>query len=104
MRLPPIAACRGVDEAVERARAHPEGNTWYAAEHLAHLLAGAGRTEEAVTVMQQHDRGNSHDLAGYLVDLGRVEEAVTVLLHTSPPATARAEDTPVGRRAGILKP
>ncbi|MDF0376588.1 hypothetical protein OM788_006586 [Streptomyces sp. KA12] len=54
--------------------------------------------------MQQHDRGNSHDLAGYLVDLGRVEEAVTVLLHTSPPATARAEDTPVGRRAGILKP
>ncbi|MGW0564434.1 tetratricopeptide repeat protein [Streptomyces sp. NPDC003016] len=84
MRLSLIAACRGVDEAVERAQAHPEGNTWYAAEHLAHLLAGAGRTEEAVTVMQQHDRGNSHDLAGYLVDLGRVEEAVTILLHTSP--------------------
>ncbi|MFE7332584.1 tetratricopeptide repeat protein [Streptomyces sp. NPDC057565] len=86
MRLPLIAACSGVDEAVERARAHPEGNTWYAAEHIAHLLAGAGRTEEAVAVLQQHDRRNSHDLASYLVGLGRVEEALAVLLHTSPPS------------------
>ncbi|MFD4029546.1 tetratricopeptide repeat protein [Streptomyces sp. NPDC058637] len=85
MRLPLIAACSGIDEAVERARAHPEGNTWYAAEHIAHLLAGAGCTEEAVTVLQQHDRGNSHDLAGYLVDLGRVEEALAIVLHRSPP-------------------
>ncbi len=53
MRLPLIAACSGVDETVERARAHPEGNTWYAAEHVARLLAGVGRTEEAVTVLQQ---------------------------------------------------
>ncbi|MFH9736860.1 tetratricopeptide repeat protein [Streptomyces roseolus] len=85
MRLPLIAACSGVDAAVERARAHPEGTTWYAAEHMANLLADAGRTEEAVTVLQKHDRGNSHDLAGYLVDLGRVEEALAVLLHESPP-------------------
>lgn len=85
MRLPLIAACSGVDEAVERARAHAEGNTWYAAEHIAHLFAGAGRTEEAVTVLQQHDRRNSHDLAGYLVDLGRVEEALAIVLHRSPP-------------------
>ncbi len=84
MRLPLIAACSGVDEAVERARAHPEGNTWYAAEHVARLLAGVGRTEEAVTVLQQYDRRNSHDLAGYLVDLGRVEEALAIVLHTSP--------------------
>ncbi|MGW2182971.1 tetratricopeptide repeat protein [Streptomyces sp. NPDC001732] len=85
MRLPLIAACSGVDEAVERARTHPEGNTWYAAEHIARLLAGAGRTEEAVTVLQQHDHRNSHDLAGYLVDLGRVEEALAILLRRSPP-------------------
>jgi hypothetical protein len=84
MRLPLIAACGGVDEAVERARAHPEGATWYAAEHIARLLAGAGRTEEAVTVLQQHDRRNSHDLAGHLIDLGRIEEALAVLQHTSP--------------------
>ncbi|MGC0327013.1 thioredoxin-like negative regulator of GroEL [Streptomyces sp. SAI-170] len=100
MRLPLIAACTGVDEAVERARAHPEGNTWYAAEPIARLLAGAGRTEEAVTVLQQHDRRNSHDLAGYLIDLGRVEEALAIL---SPPAAARADDAPVVGRATILK-
>ncbi|MFI1379938.1 tetratricopeptide repeat protein [Embleya sp. NPDC020886] len=85
IRLPLIAACGGVDEAVEHARAHPEGDTWYAAEDIARLLAGAGRTEEAVTVLQGHDRGNSHDLACHLVDLGRVEEALAVLLYTSPP-------------------
>ncbi|MFJ8981536.1 tetratricopeptide repeat protein [Streptomyces sp. NPDC102282] len=85
MRLPLIAACSGVDEAVERARTHPEGNTWYAAEHIAHLFAGAGRIEEAVVVLQRHDRGISHDLAGYLVDLGRVEEALAIVLHRSPP-------------------
>ncbi|MFJ9944955.1 tetratricopeptide repeat protein [Streptomyces erythrochromogenes] len=85
MRLPLIAACSGVDEAVERARIHPEGTTWYAAEHIAHLLAGAGRTEEAVAVLQQHDGRNSHDLAGYLVDLGRVEEALAILMPSSPP-------------------
>ncbi len=80
MRLPLIAACGGVDEAVARARAHPEGGTWYAAEHLADLLARAGRAEEAVAVLRQHDHGNSHDLAGHLVDLGRVEEALALLL------------------------
>ncbi|MFJ9683817.1 hypothetical protein ACIRP2_38295 [Streptomyces sp. NPDC101194] len=85
MRLPLIAACSGVDEAVEQARAHPEGATWYAAEHIARLLADAGRTEEAVSVLQQHDHRNSHDLAGYLFDLGRVEEALAILLHRSPP-------------------
>lgn len=86
MRLPLIAACSGVDEGVERARAHPEGTSWYAAEHIARLLADAGRTEEAVAVLQQHDRRNSHDIAGYLVDLGRVEESLTVFQHTSAPA------------------
>ncbi|MDH6229055.1 tetratricopeptide (TPR) repeat protein [Streptomyces sp. MJP52] len=85
MRLPLIAACSGVDEAVAQARAHPEGATWYVAEHIARLLAGAGRTEEAVTVLQQHDRRNSHDLAGYLIDLGRTEEALALLQHTGPP-------------------
>ncbi|WP_405015249.1 hypothetical protein [Kitasatospora sp. NBC_01539] len=76
MRLPLIAARDGVDEAIAQARAHPEGATWYAAEHIARLLADAGRTEEAVAVLRRHDRSCSHDLAGYLIDLGRVEEAI----------------------------
>ncbi|MFG3142405.1 tetratricopeptide repeat protein [Streptomyces sp. NPDC048211] len=84
MRLPLIAACSGVDEAVERARDHPEGTTWYAAEHIARLLADAGRTEEAIAVLQQHDRRNSHDLAGYLIDLGRIDEALAVLQQPRP--------------------
>ncbi|MFP1630036.1 hypothetical protein ACLB9X_34050 [Streptomyces sp. 5K101] len=88
MRLPLIAACSGVDEAVERARAHPEGTTWYAAERIARLLADAGRTEEAIAVLQQHDRRNSHDLAGYFIDLGRIDEALAVLQQPRPPTPA----------------
>ncbi|WP_150211625.1 hypothetical protein [Streptomyces venezuelae] len=42
-------------------------------------------TEAPATVLQQHDRRNSHDLAGYLVDLGRVEETLAILLRRSPP-------------------
>ncbi|MGW2304367.1 tetratricopeptide repeat protein [Streptomyces sp. NPDC001809] len=84
MRLPLIAACCGVDEAVERARSHPEGGTWNAAEDTAHLLAKAGRTEEAVAVLQRHGHRSSHDLAGYLIDLGRVDEALENLRPLQP--------------------
>ncbi|MER5201328.1 hypothetical protein ACWD3J_48970 [Streptomyces sp. NPDC002755] len=72
IRLPLIATRDGVDEAVAQARSHPEGATRYAAPHIAELLAGAGRTEEAVAVLAQHSSSNRHDLAGYLIDLGRV--------------------------------
>ncbi|MGW0293383.1 tetratricopeptide repeat protein [Streptomyces tuirus] len=79
IRLPLIAARDGVDEAIARARSHPEGATSYAAPHIAGLLAGAGRTEEAVAVLEQHAFANSHDLAGHLIDLGRVKDAVALL-------------------------
>ncbi|MEU1286637.1 hypothetical protein [Kitasatospora sp. NPDC005856] len=79
IRLPLIAACDGVDEAVAQARAHPDGDTRYAAERIAGLLADAGRTEEAVAVLEQNAPGDRHDLAGYLIDLGRVDDAVAVL-------------------------
>ncbi|MFG2628725.1 tetratricopeptide repeat protein [Streptomyces sp. NPDC048473] len=79
IRLPLIAARDGVDEAIARARSHPEGATSYAAPHIAELLAGAGRTEEAVAVLEQHAPANSNDLAGHLIDLGRVDDAVVLL-------------------------
>ncbi|MFI2380592.1 tetratricopeptide repeat protein [Streptomyces sp. NPDC018964] len=84
IRLPLIAARDGVDEAIAQARSHPEGATLYAAPHIAELLAGAGRTEEAVAVLEQHPSANSHDLAGYLIDLGRVEDALEVLQRRTP--------------------
>ncbi|MFC8495163.1 hypothetical protein ACFUJU_31125 [Streptomyces sp. NPDC057235] len=83
IRLPLIAAHDGVDEAVTQARTHPESTTWYAASHIAELLADAGRVEEAVTVLEQHASTSSHELASYLIDLGRVQDALALLqLHT----------------------
>ncbi|MFJ9446329.1 tetratricopeptide repeat protein [Kitasatospora sp. NPDC101235] len=98
MRLPLIAASAGVDEAVEAARAHPKGDTWYAAEHIAELLADAGRTEEAVAALQRHAPADCHALAGYLIDLGRVDDAVAVLQQNGSrppqPATGPWHDEP----------
>ncbi|MER5377416.1 hypothetical protein [Streptomyces sp. NPDC002553] len=99
MRLPLMAACGRVDEAIERARAHPEGDTWYAASYIAEVLAGVGRTEEAVAVLRPHAPANRPDLAGYLIDLGRIEEAVAVLHQgrprpPQPSSTAWSDDPP----------
>ncbi|MFF8913339.1 tetratricopeptide repeat protein [Streptomyces sp. NPDC015032] len=104
IRLPLMAACDRINEALEHAQAHPGGTPWYAAPHIAELLAGAGRTEEAVAVLRPHAPANSHDLAGYLIDLGRIEEAVTVLQQDKPrppqpSTTARSEDPPFWRSA-----
>ncbi|MFC5886590.1 hypothetical protein RMN57_05935 [Kitasatospora sp. CM 4170] len=88
IRLPLMAACGWVDEAVELTLAHPEGTTSYAAEHLARLLAGAGRAEDAVTALKQHAPANASTLAGYLIDLGRIDDALALLQHTSPPPPA----------------
>ncbi|MGW4290728.1 hypothetical protein ACWEIK_27785 [Streptomyces sp. NPDC004673] len=98
IRLPLMAACGRVDEALERARAHPEGCTAYAAPYIAGLLAAAGRTEEAVAVLEEHAPANSHDLAAHLINLGRVEDALTVLHQSGPrppaPADIRHDEAP----------
>ncbi|MER6818607.1 hypothetical protein ABT316_03445 [Streptomyces cellulosae] len=78
-RLPLAAAAGRTDEAIARARAHPEGDTSYAARDIAELLAGAGRLEEAVEELRRHEGENVHELAGCLVGLGQVDEAVAVL-------------------------
>ncbi|KIF07766.1 hypothetical protein PL81_00090 [Streptomyces sp. RSD-27] len=78
MRLPLLAACGRREEALELARAHPEGGTWYGASSIALLLAGAGSVEEAVTVLEAHACDNATDLAEHLITLGRVKEAVAV--------------------------
>ncbi|MFD4907556.1 hypothetical protein [Kitasatospora purpeofusca] len=79
IRLPLVAAGAGVDEAVGQARAHPEGDTAYAAEHIARMLHDAGRTEEAVVLLDRHLPANRSDLAGYLIGLGRIHDAVALL-------------------------
>ncbi|MEU4266185.1 tetratricopeptide repeat protein [Streptomyces argenteolus] len=79
MRLPLMANCGLLDEALEQARTHPEAETWYAAWFLSGLLADAGRTEEAVTALEQHPTYNTAPHAELLIDLGRVKEAVRVL-------------------------
>ncbi|MGV4889434.1 tetratricopeptide repeat protein (plasmid) [Streptomyces viridosporus] len=84
MRLRLMADCGLLDEALEQARAHPEGDTSYAAHTLSDLLAEAGRTEEAVAVLELHAPANRASLAGHLIDLGRVEDAVALLQQRTP--------------------
>ena len=79
MRLGLMAHCGLVDDAIEQARVHSEGNTSYAAATIADLPAETGRTEEAVTVLEAHAPANSGALAGLLIDLGRIKDAVAVL-------------------------
>ncbi|MFE7328491.1 hypothetical protein ACFU8W_26635 [Streptomyces sp. NPDC057565] len=79
MRLPLMADCGLLDEAIEQARAHPEGDTWYAAWALSDVLAEAGRTEDAAAVLEQHSTSDGPLYAGRLIDLGRIEDAVRVL-------------------------
>ncbi|MFB6841894.1 hypothetical protein [Streptomyces sp. NPDC056361] len=88
MRLPLMADCGLLDEAIEQARSHPEGDTWYAAWALSDILDKAGRTEEAAAVLAQHPEVNSSLRAERLIDLGRIQDAVRLLQQPiSKPAT-----------------
>lgn len=79
LRGPLLAACGRLDEAMERIRAHPEGASWYAVEDLARLLAGSGRPEDAVALLETDRIRHRQDLAPLLVEMGRPEEAVALL-------------------------
>jgi tetratricopeptide (TPR) repeat protein len=93
IRLPLIAARDGVDEAIAQARSHPEGAASYAAPYIAELLAGAGRTAEAVDILEQHASAHRDELAGYLIDLGRIEDGLAVL-HQNTHQTPEPSDGP----------
>ncbi|MBV6697307.1 hypothetical protein [Kitasatospora aureofaciens] len=67
MRLPLMVACGLREEAIEQARAHAEGGTWYAARSSAEFLTDAGRTAEAVAVLEQHAPADSSILARHLI-------------------------------------
>lgn len=79
MRLPLMADCGLLDEAIELTRAHPKGDTRYAAWALSDMLDKAGRTEEADAVLAQHPAVNSSLRAERLIDLGRIQDAVRLL-------------------------
>ncbi|MFE5325355.1 tetratricopeptide repeat protein [Embleya sp. NPDC056575] len=97
-RITLLAACGLHEEAIAQARAHPEGDSSYAAWTIAEVLADAGRPEEAVTELERHPTANPKFLARYLIDLGRIEEAVAHLRRPSPrpawPAATGGTDTP----------
>ncbi|MGW2540368.1 hypothetical protein ACWC5I_05705 [Kitasatospora sp. NPDC001574] len=89
IRLPLIAACAGPDAAVRQAAAHPEGGSAYAAEHIAQVLHDAGRTEEAIGILDRHLPANRADMAGYFISLGLVDHAVDLLQRHVPRPTGQ---------------
>ena len=92
IRLTSMAAAQRRDEAIELARAHPEGDTWYAAAAIADMLAEGGHTEEAVAVLEQHS-ADSSTLAWHLIDLGRVQDAVAAVRKRKPRRGEPAHET-----------
>ncbi len=88
MRLPLLVACGRREEAIALVEAHPESDTWYAAEAVAELLTDAGRAEEATAVLEKH--GTMSTLAAHLIELGRIEDAVSVLQQHEPRPAAQS--------------
>ncbi|MFJ3876818.1 tetratricopeptide repeat protein [Streptomyces sp. NPDC090077] len=84
LRLRLMAACGRLDEAIGLARAQPGGSPSETARTLAELLAGAGRVEEAVAVLEPHGADHPACLAGHLIALGRVGEALALFRRPEP--------------------
>ncbi|MFJ8010009.1 tetratricopeptide repeat protein [Streptomyces fagopyri] len=88
VRLLLLAACGLLDEGIEEARAHPEGDTWYAARCVSKRLAEGGRLVEAMAVLEAHPNSDQPLRAEHLIELGRIKDAVRILQQWTPtPAT-----------------
>ncbi|SDT83414.1 hypothetical protein SAMN05216371_8241 [Streptomyces sp. TLI_053] len=93
IRLPLIAASSGPDAALQQASAHPEGDSAYAAEHIARVLHDAGRTEEAIGLLDRHLPANRSDMAGYFISLYMTDHAVELLQQHDPRPTGQWSGT-----------
>ncbi|MFD9061873.1 hypothetical protein ACFVZ3_10160 [Kitasatospora purpeofusca] len=93
IRLPLIAAGAGPDAALRQASAHPEGDSAYAAEHIARMLHNAGRTEEAIGLLDRHLPANRADMAGYFISLYMTDHAVELLQQHDPRPTGQWNGT-----------
>jgi tetratricopeptide (TPR) repeat protein len=84
LRLKLMAAAGQREEAVAKARAHPDASTGPVAACIARLLADAGRIEEAVCVLEQSTPADRSLWARYLIELTHVKQAIAVLQHREP--------------------
>ncbi len=89
IRLPLIATSSGPDAALQQASAHPEGDSAYAAEHMARVLHNAGRTEEAIALLDRHLPAHRSDMAAYFISLDMIDDAVELLQQHDPRPTAQ---------------
>ncbi|MFC5183623.1 tetratricopeptide repeat protein [Actinomadura harenae] len=102
LRLWLMSQCGRHDEAIELARAHPDADTWRVADAVAAVLVDAGRTEQAITVLQAQLPATSSTLAWLLLDLGRVHDAITTVQRPAAPP-GRSESNPApGSNPGEL--
>ncbi|MEV4140262.1 hypothetical protein AB0J72_49895 [Dactylosporangium sp. NPDC049742] len=96
LRLRLMARCGLLDEAVDLARTDaPEREPWFAVMTVAAILADAGRTEEALAVLERDAPDLVRDRATLLIELGRVKEAVALLQAPVPQPTWPEPDGPV---------
>lgn len=79
-----MAAAGQREEAIAKARAHPDAAAGHVAACIARLLADAGRIEEAVGVLEQSATADRGLRARYLIELGQVKQAIAVLQHREP--------------------
>ncbi|WP_395292893.1 tetratricopeptide repeat protein [Kitasatospora hibisci] len=93
IRLPLIVASSGPDAALQQASAHPEGDSAYAAEHIAQVLHNAGRTEEAIGLLDRHLPAHRADMASYFISLYMIDHAVELLQQHDPRPTAQWSGT-----------
>ncbi|MHB9858379.1 tetratricopeptide repeat protein [Streptomyces sp. YIM S03343] len=79
LRTKLLVACGRREQAIEEARSRPESDNWCEAQDLAALLSDAGRSEEAVVILDPAIPANRSALAAHLMTAGRIKDAVALL-------------------------